>query len=181
MGAKLDGCIVYIYDLSGQQLATASVTAHNMHTSTIDIEGDIEVSGLIQDNARYELLILTSPTPHTYSCTAEKRGSGITLKLFRGGKRELRSDTRYEIRGKIDVFAYLDGGKVFELYTPQEAALVNISRGGIRFKMKSNSLMKGDTVRIRFRLEQNEKVLTAHVVNNVDSTAGTAEYGCELV
>ena len=177
MGAKFDGCIVYIYDLSEKMLGISEVKTHNLINSSIEI-GYVDA---IEDGVKYELLILSSPSPHTYSCIAEKRGRKITLKLFRGEKKEQRDDIRYKVLGFIDVFAYIDGGKSFELHTSQEANLINISRSGIRFKMKRNSLMVGDTVQIRFKVKEIEKVLTVNVVNQTDVDDKISEYGCKLL
>ena len=176
MGAKFKGCAAYIYDEAGKLLVRSTVTAHNAGNSSLDIP----YADGITDQANYELLIMTTPSPFAFSCIAGIDGDRITLKLLRGEVREQRSSVRYEINGNATVVAYLYEGRAYALHTPQEAVLVNISKGGVRLKMKKNSLSIDDLVHVNIQIGDKPKILTAHVVNLCDID-DSSEYGCELL
>ena len=170
------GCVVYISDAAGKMITSSTVTAHNKYNSIIDIMYVPELA----DQGKYELLILTAPSPYTYSCVAEVKGRDIKLKLFHGGKKEQRSTVRYAVNGSVALIAYLDEGKVFKLHSPLDAVLMNISQGGVRLKMKPNSLSLGDTVSLYIKAGKAPKVLNATVVN-LKNNDDNSEYGCKLV
>ena len=176
MSFSFVGCAIYINDESGKKIAASTVTAHNRYNSVIDIKYVPELA----DQGRYNLLILTSPSPYTYSCIAEVKSRDIKLKLFRGEKKEQRSATRYAVNGTVSIIAYLDEGKVFKLHSPLSAVLVNISQGGLRLRMKPNSLSIGDTISLYIMAGEAPKVLTAMVVNLKDND-DNSEYGCKLL
>ena len=176
MAFNFEGCAVYVYDAEGKLLVVTTVTAHNKHSSIVDVTYVPELT----DQGKYNLLILTSPTPYTYSCIAEVKRNEIRLKLFRGEKKEQRNSERYEVNGGVTIIAYLDEGKVFKLHAPLDAVIVNISKSGVRLKMKPGSLSVGDTVSICVQVGDAPKILTANVVNLRNNDEST-EYGCKLV
>ena len=176
MAGRFVGSTVYIYNDSETRIAESKVIAHNSDNSVIDIE----YAPNVVDMGRYELLILTAPSPYAFSCVAETRGSKITLKLFRGEKKELRSNTRYKVNGIVNIIAYISDKKVFKLHSPMEAVLMNISKGGLRLKMKPNSLMMDDIFSTYVKIGESPKVLTAQVVN-IKNCEGFSEYGCKLI
>ena len=92
---------------------------------------------------------------------------------------EKRGEARYEINGTVSVTEYLDEGKAYRLHSPQDAELVNISRGGIRIRMKTNSLSIDDMVHIVMDIGNRKKQLNARVVNIVDA-GEHSDYGCML-
>ena len=176
MAFNFVGCAVYINDEYENLLAESTVTAHNKYNSIIDIKYVPE----LKDQGKYNLLILASPSPYTYSCIADVQRRDIKLKLFHGGKKEQRSTVRYAVNGSVAIIAYIDEGRVFKLHSPMEAVLVNISQGGVRLRMKPNSLLVGDTITMYIKVGEAPKLLTATVVNTKDNE-GSAEYGCRLV
>ena len=93
---------------------------------------------------------------------------------------EQRSSARYDVNGTVSVIAYLFEGKAYKLHTPQEAWLINISKGGMRIRMKPNSLIIDDMVHISLQIGNKQRILNAHVVN-LNNTEENSEYGCMLV
>ena len=93
---------------------------------------------------------------------------------------EQRSSVRYDVNGTVSVIAYLFEGKAYNLHTPQDAGLINISKGGVRLRMKPNSLSVDDIVHITLQIGDKQRILNAHVVN-LNNTEENSEYGCMLV
>jgi len=176
MAVKFDGCGAYIYDEAGTLLLKTTVVDHDTVNSIIEIEEAPEIA----DRGKYDVLILTAPSPHTFSCIAEVKLDRIDLKLFRGERKEQRNNVRYVVNGQVEVTGYIHDNKVFPLHTPQEAILVNLSKGGVRLRMKLNSLSLDDMVQIKIQVGDKPKVLSAHVVNTLD-TEDSSEYGCKLI
>ena len=171
-----NGCAVYIYDLSGKLLAKTSVVEHNTANSAIDVSFVPDLA----DQSKYNLLILHAPSPYAFTCICVAKDDITTLLLVDGDVKEQRSDSRYEMNGTVNVLAYLYEGKAFKLLTPLEAGLVNISKGGMRLRMKLNSLSIDDVIHVSLNIGDNRRVLSAHVVN-LNNTDDYAEYGCELL
>jgi len=92
---------------------------------------------------------------------------------------EQRSSARYEVNSTVDVTAYIYEGKAFSLHTPQEAGLINISKGGVRLRMKPNSLSVDDMIQISLQIGKKQRILSAHVVN-LSNNEENSEYGCKL-
>ena len=176
MAIKLEGCALYIYNESGAPLLRTKVLAYDPLKNSIEVSQAPELT----DKSRYNLLILTEPSPHRYSCIAEIKNDRVMLKIFNGEKKELRSSVRHTVNGRVTITAYLFEGKAYRLHTPQEAVLVNISTGGVRLRMKANSLTMNDLVHISIQTGDTQKILPALVVN-MFSTNENAEYGCKLV
>ena len=95
-------------------------------------------------------------------------------------KNERRKSVRYDVTGIIEVTAYLYEGKVFYLHTPQKAELINISKGGVRLRMKPNSLSIDDMIQICLQIGAKQRILSANVVN-LNNNEESTEYGCELM
>ena len=93
---------------------------------------------------------------------------------------EQRSCARYDVTGTVDVTAYLYEGKVFYLHTPQKAGLINISKGGVRLRMKPNSLSIDDIIQINLQIGDKQRTLNSHVVNLINNEEDS-EYGCKLI
>ena len=176
MAIKLEGCVAYLYNESGDLLLRTTVSAYDPLKNSIEIDEAPELT----DKSRYNLLILTEPSPHKYSCIAEIKNDRVRLKIFNGEKKELRSSVRHTVNGRVKITAYLFEGKAYKLHTPQEALLVNISKGGVRLRMKANSLTIDDLVHINIQTGETQKILPALVVN-MFSPDENAEYGCKLV
>ena len=95
-------------------------------------------------------------------------------------KVEKRSSARYDVNGTVSVVAYLFEGRAYNLHTPQEAELINISKGGVRLRMKTNSLSIDDTVQIILQIGDKQRILCANVLN-LNNTEENSEYGCKFV
>ena len=176
MPVVFKGCSVYVYDLSGKLVVKTTVLEHNVANSAIILPSLPE----LEDQARYNLMILCDPSPYSFSCLSEIKEDIVTFVLIKGDVREQRSHIRYAMSGTVSVSAYLYEGKAFALHTPQDAGLVNISKGGMRLRMKPNSLSLDDMVHICLDIGEKKRVLSAHVVN-LFNTDDNAEYGCELL
>ena len=171
-----NGCAVYIYDLSGKLIAKTTVVLHNTANSAIDVSFVPELA----DQSKYNLLILHAPSPYSFTCVCVAKGDVTTLLLVDGDVKEQRSDFRYEMSGTVNVLAYLYEGKAFKLLTPIAAGLVNISKGGMRLRMKPNSLSIDDMIHVSLDIGDKRRILNAHIVN-LDNADDYAEYGCELL
>ena len=176
MAMTFTGCAAYIYDETGEVLIKTVVAAHDEENDTIKIDEANELSYM----STYVLLILTEPSPHAFSCILELTADGAVLKLSDGEEREQRKSVRYPVSGRVIIDSYLDEGKTYKLHTAQEARLVNISTGGLRLKMKPNSLTVDDLVQIAIQTHAEPRILTAHVVNLLNADE-SSEYGCKLV
>ena len=176
MPVDFKGCTVYVYDLSGGLVVKTAVLEHSIANSAVTLPLLPE----FEDQSRYNLMILCEPSPYSFSCVSTINGDFVTFALIKGDVREQRSHVRYAMSGTVSVIAYLFEGKAFALHTPQDAGLVNISKGGMRLRMKPNSLSLDDLVHISLDIGDKRRVLSAHVVNlfNADDNS---EYGCELL
>jgi len=176
MPVDFKGCSVYVYDLSGGLVVKTTVLGHSLANSAITLPMLPE----LEDQTKYNLMILCDPSPYSFSCISDIKDSIVTFVLIKGDVREQRSHVRYAMSGTVSVVDYLHEGKAFALHTPQDAGLVNISKGGMRLRMKPNSLSLDDMVHICLDIGEKTRVLCAHVVNlfNADDNA---EYGCELL
>jgi len=176
MAIKLDGCAAHFYDETGNLLLSTVVSAHDPYRSTIEVSEAPELT----DKSRYDLLILTEPSPHRYAGVAEIKNDRAVIKLSGGEKKELRSSVRHTINGRVKITAYLFEAKAYRLHTPQDAIMLNISKGGVRLRMKANSLLMDDSVYVNIPTGDTWKILSALVVNLL-SDGDSAEYGCRLV
>ena len=171
-----NGCPVYIYNSSGKLLAKTTVVEHNTANSAINVSFIPE----LQDQSKYNLLILSNPSPYAFSCVSVVNGDLLTLLLIEGDVREQRSDSRYEMNVTVSVIAYLFEAKAYRLLSPLKAVLVNISKGGIRLRMKPNSLSIDDMIHVSLDIGDKRRILSAHVVN-LNNADDYAEYGFELL
>jgi hypothetical protein len=177
MTRNFTGCTVLIYDESGKQLAATKIWEHETKENAIGIE---DFPQLIPDE-KYDLFILAYPSPYTCKGKVTVRGFTKYILLFKGKNSEYRKQTRYPVDYEAEITGMIYDDVPYEMLAPVKIRLVNISKGGIRFKGKYNILMTGDYFRFCMRIDNTDKLLVARVVRRVDHGKNESEYSCQLV
>ncbi|MDR0325189.1 MAG: PilZ domain-containing protein [Oscillospiraceae bacterium] len=177
MRKEYKGCAALIYDEEANQLAELKILDYDANENSVEVE-DLPSLAV---GASCEVLILTAPTPHVYKGRIHKRGGlNKVITLYRGAEAE----SRHEIRFKIDMPASIESlvcdGKPFPLHSPVEIRLVNISKDGMRIRVKQRTLSDGDMIRVRLKAAGGGKLLTAIAIYHRD-VEEYAEYGCSFV
>jgi hydrogenase maturation factor len=92
---------------------------------------------------------------------------------------------RREVRYPVNLPACIEGlvydNRLYPLQNKLNAQLVNISKSGVRFRTDYNALTVGGRVRMKMRVGNDEKSLTADVVFRTDDPPDCSEFGCKLV
>lgn len=170
------GCAAYVYNAEGALLTEVKIYDHDSETNTIRVSD----SSVLSVNLRCELLVLTSPTPFSFSGIVRLTRSGTTITLFKGKERENRCSTRYALNSKAVIAEYICDGKAYSLHTPITVDLINISVNGIRIRARFNTLSANDLFNMQLKMGERDKVLTARVVNLKNNERENSEYGCAL-
>lgn len=170
------GCAAYVYNAEGVLLTEVKIYDHDRETNTISVSD----SPVLSVNLRCELLVLTSPTPFSFSGVVRLASSGTMITLFKGKKKENRRNTRYPLSSKATISEYIYEGKAYRLHTPITVDLMNISVNGVRIRARFNTLSANDLFNMQLKMGGRDKVLTAKVVNLKNDERDNSEYGCAL-
>jgi len=168
-------CSILIYDEAGNHLGNTKVMSYNMNTLRIEVE---EPPRELSIGSVCRMLILSLPSPCEYEGRVTKEGARITIALFHGHEKENRTDKRYKINAPALIENLICDGRPYKLHTPLNITLLNISRSGMRFRAPYNSLSDGDRFQLRIKINDNEKLIIADVVNHLDNEHETSDYGC---
>jgi hypothetical protein len=129
----------------------------------------------------YSLLILTEPAPREYKGRVEEENTERVFLLYRGKEKENRNASRYRVNFSAQLVSLIRQNEAYELHTPIDVCVVNISKTGIRLSAPANALRKGDKVKLQVNLDSTVKHMTAIVTNYLDTSEYMSEYGCRLV
>jgi hypothetical protein len=170
-------CNVLIYDEKNNLLVNAKIWEHSNDEKYIVVQDWPELSGV----ERCKLLILTAPSPYSYTGITSKRGTDRLIKLSEEHVEENRREMRYktDLAGHIESLIY--NGKSYPLHTMLDVRIADISKSGMRVRAKDNSLTFDDRFHIHVRIGENDKMLTGKVVNSKTIPPDICEYGCRLV
>jgi len=170
-------CNAFIYDGNGDLMANVDILEHDDEEQFIVVP---DAPALIIDKL-CEVVIMTEPAPHTYKGSIHKSGGRKRVRLYKGVETENRKEPRYKIDVPANIIRLIYNGELHTMLTPVAARLINISRGGMRFRSVLNALSKGDRFQISVKgTGGNDKLLIADVVFRAD-TPEHSEYGCRLV
>jgi len=175
--ADFTKCNALIYDEEDNLLVNAKIWEHNINEHYIVVQGWPELDGVQQ----CKLLVLTAPAPFSYKGTIRRHKMDKLITLYEEHMEENREEIRYktDLPGNIEGLVY--DGKIFSLHTMLDVRILNISKSGLRVRAKYNALNVDDRFSIRIKIETNDKLLIAKVVNCGDNPPDQSEYGCRLV
>ena len=178
LSASYNDCAILIYDESGSQICTTTVTSHDKRTVRLEVK-DMPTSLHVGDSCR--LLILTEPAPCEYMGRIISEGANKIIGMYQGREKESRGAVRYKINTTAMVENLICDGRAYPLHTPLKVELVNISTSGVRFRGPSNAFSDGDRFQMRMKISDSEKLLIADAVHHVATDSETTEYGCRFL
>lgn len=169
---------ILIYDLEGNKLSETVVTAHDKASSQIKVR-TFPKGMKANDDCR--LLILTSPAPCEYQGKLKKVGADMFIALFQGHEKESRTAARFTVTTPATIDLLICDGKPYELLSPVNVTLLNISTSGVRFRAPYYTLFEGSKFRLNMTISSAKKQLIAEVVNHLDKDTLSSDYGCRFV
>jgi hypothetical protein len=174
------GSPVMLYDEEGNKLAASEITGFDRNEMRIEVAN---VPDSIKPGDICDILIICPPTPWEYK--GRVLGSGLKkreLALFKGKMKEARAAQRYKVEIPAGIESLVSDGQVFKMHTPVTVKVVNISKTGVRFAAKHNTLAFGDIFHMHMKISaDNEKRLEAEVMNTSIRDESTAEFGCRFL
>ena len=178
MRREFENCNVLIYNDKGDLLANVKILDYDWREKSIVVK-NIPILA----NVRHcDLLILSSPAPFSYKGTMYQNYDGNkAIKIYQEKEQENRKEMRYKVNLPASIRNFIYDGKDYPLSTPLDVEIVNISKSGMRFRSKPNAFEKGNKFHISMKLGDNEKTLTAEIVNHLNISADLTEFGCRLV
>jgi hypothetical protein len=181
MRKDFNHCNALIYDEAGNLLSNSRIDFHDELQNYIIVPNLPELTpGLICD-----LLILTAPKPYTFKGRVQDRARGKAITLYNEKTTDLRQEPRYKIDLPALIETLIYDEKSYPLSSPLEAKLINISKGGIRFRTCFNAMAVGHRFQIRMKTGESDKLLIADVVCRNDKVfveqTNYSEFGCQLV
>jgi len=169
------GNTVLIYNIDGDHLVSAVVDEHDKLAKQIHIDPFPDV---LKVNDECKLMILASPTPCEFSGKVKKIGGIFYIGMFQGQEREGRAATRYSVNTPALITAFIVDGKLYPIQTPMKVLSLNLSTSGIRFRAPYYSFDIGDEFEMHMLVNNSRKRIVARVVNNMDNSNDTSDYGC---
>jgi len=166
-----------VYDTEGNHLISTYVISHDREARQVVLDS---MPKEINPNDNCKLIILTSPTPCEFTGKVKKLGGSTYVALFQGHEKESRDTPRYPVSNPALVTAFIEDGQVYHIQTPIKISLINISTTGIRFRAPYYSFEVNDEFQMDLYIGNNQKKVTAKVVNNIDGTDST-DYGCRFL
>ena len=169
---------VLIYDLKGNHLGSTSINSHDRRLQQIQVN---LLPDELKINDDCKLLVLSSPIPCEYMGKIKKSGGSIYIAMFQGQERESRGSARYPVNTPALVDALIMDNKVHNLQTPIKINLINISTTGVRFRAPFYSFEVGDIFQMYLSISNNNKRMTARVINHKDNEPSSSDYGCSFI
>ena len=175
LASDFTGQTALIYDTNGTHLTSTFVTSHDREARHVYLD-EIPIRLKFNDNCR--LLILTSPTPCEFMGRIKKSGGNLYIALFQGHEKEDREAPRYPVNSPALITAILENGEPHRVQSPIKVTLINISTAGIRFHAPTYSFDVGDEFQMDLFIGNNQKKITARLINSIDKKGNSSEYGC---
>jgi len=173
------GCAVLVYTDGGEYIQKSDVHEFDKDSYRLKLCGGIPET--LAEGDICSLLILTEPAPREYKGLVEIFDYERVLLLHRGRTKEARLTNRFKVNFPARIISLIRQDEIYELHTPVEARVVNISRSGVRISTHGNALRSNDRIQLKIQVDDSEKKLTAIVTNKIDTDENVAEYGCGLV
>ena len=169
------GCTVLLYDNEGERIDTDTVAKFSWKTQEMHLLKGVPKCLSVGDSCR--LLILINPMPHEYQGKVVKDGMNLFYAVFKGSEKESRKAARYTLNSPAFIETYVCDDTAHKLFSSIEINLVNISKSGVRFRAPFYTLLVDDIFQMLMKIGDNDKLLTAQVINYIDKD-GVSEYGC---
>ena len=171
--------VVLVYDTYGNHLISTTVTTHDRDQRHVELE---TMPNVLKSNDNCKLIILTTPTPCEFQGKVKKLGGSFYLALFQGQERESREAPRYPVNTPALITALVENGVAHGIQTPIKVVLINISTTGVRFRAPYYSFEINDEFQMDLFIGNNQKKVTARVLNLVDSNkTESSDYGCRFL
>jgi len=167
-----------IYDIYGNYMISTTILTHDREAKQVIMER-LPVELRVNDNCK--LIILTTPTPCEFSGKVKRMGGNYYLALFQGQEKESREAPRYPVNTPALITALIENGQAHRIQSPIKVVLINISTTGIRFRAPFYSFEIGDLFQMDLFIGNNQKKVTAKVVNSVDHKNEMSDYGCIFI
>ena len=171
-------CSVIIYDVVGNHLGTTTATGYDKGSLRLRVR---EVPGILNLGDVCKLLILTAPSPCEFNGRIVRENLTEMIALFQGHEKEERGAVRYKVNYPALIENLVYDSKAFPLLEPLVVEMLNVSKSGVRFRAPINALSDNDRFQMRIKINENEKVLIADVVNHFDQESGMTDYGCRFL
>ena len=178
LSGNYTGCSVLIYDTEGNHLTSTTVTDYDRMTLRIAVK---ETPPGLSVGDSCGLFILSSPAPCEYQGRVANDGMKKIIAMYNGQKKENRGAVRYNVNYPVLIEYYICDGRAYPLHTPLKAELINISKSGVRFSAPTNALSDGDRFQMRMKINDNEKLFIADVINHSDDDFESSKYGCRFL
>jgi len=178
LASDFTGHTILVYNTEGTHLVSTFVTAHDRDSRQVFLES---MPNELKINENCRLIILTSPTPCEFLGRVKKLGGNRYIALFQGQEKESRETLRYSVNNPALITAFLENGEPYRIQTPIKVVLINISTTGIRFRAPYYSFEIGDEFQMDLFIGSKQKKITAKVINSVDQSSNTSEYGCHFL
>jgi len=169
---------VLVYNTAGVHLVSTVVMTHDKEARQIVLES---MPSQLRINENCRLIILTSPTPCEFLGKVKKLGANTYIALFQGQEMEDRDTPRYPVNTPALITALFEDGQVYRVQTPIKVVLLNISTTGIRFRAPYYSFDVGDMFQMDLFIGRKQKKVTARVVNIIDQSSNSSDYGCRFL
>ena len=179
LGDDYRGCSVLIYTQEGTHICDGIISVHDRKMDWIDLRAGLPSELKLDDFC--SLLILSAPIPCEYQARVIKDSGKNVLSLFKGKEKENRKRTRYAVNFQASIEALIIDETEVPLYEFQTVTVINISRAGVRFKAAKNTILQGHKFKLRMKIDSDNRLFTALVINSVDISETEAEYGCSLI
>jgi hypothetical protein len=177
LSADYTGCDVLIYDIDENFLNCTTIETYDKDLMWINVR---QLNSALKFGDICRILVLSSPLPHEYQGTVVKNGIHITIAIYRGKERKMRSDRRYAITMPARIEKLIYNGKAHPLQNAVVICLINISKNGVRFRAPYNALSVSDTFIMCLRINNKDKFLKTLVINCKEVDSAYSEYGCRL-
>jgi len=164
-----------VYNTNGTHMISTSVTSYDRDARYVYL-AKMPKELNINDNCK--LIILTSPTPCEFMGRVKKFGGSLYIALFQGQEKESRESQRYPVSNPALITALFENGEAHRVQTPIKVMLINISTSGIRFRAPFYSFEVGDEFQMDLYIGNNQKKITAKVINSMDQKDNLSDYGC---
>ena len=172
------GCTVLLYSPEGDYLGEDVISVHDRKRHWVELKGGMPP--FLKVDEICTLFFLAQPTPVEYRGKVVRDGLNYSYALFKGKEKDNRRAVRYKLTFIARIMALIVEGEIYPLQVPESVTTLDISRSGIRFRAKNNTMRVGDRFVLRMTINEEERLFTAVVVNNRDEAEYT-EYGCRLV
>jgi hypothetical protein len=174
-------CNAFIYSEKGEFLTKINIREYDRNERYIVVPD----TPALYDVKRCEVLIIAAPAPYAYKGTIHTHNLEKVIKLYREEKKDNRSELRFKIDLTASIGSLIYARRTYPMHTPIEVELINISKGGIRFRSDPNSFYHGNVFNVYLKTGGKFKLLTAEVVNVREPAADFpfdhAEFGCRFV